>query len=144
MLDETKADESLERVIEMAEDWILKARNNDELESACERYCNLTKVYNDRLKVQNERYVSEAKMALEAEKFDHDKEVQEIISEEERKARNKEFIFRAAVDALKLGYIGYGYTIQTLQMHNNIIETDPISKGMTRNLFNRLGDFIKG
>lgn len=144
MLDEQKGDVSLERIMEMAEDDVLKAKNPEEKERAWKRYSDIHKIYNERLKIQNDRYVSEGKMALDAEKLDSDKIRQEFSDKEERSTLRKDRIIRIAFKVGELGLVTGGLVIQALMIHNNLIETDMVSKGMSKNLFGRLGDYLRG
>ncbi len=144
MLNEQKADLSLETIMEMAEDQVLKAKTDEDKKEAYNTYVNLCKIYNERLRIQNEHCDSESKIAFEVEKMENDKTIQEITVIDEREAKRKERWIKIGSKALELSIVGLTVFMEAAIMHHNMIKTDDVSKANSRNVMNRLGDYLKG
>ena len=144
MLNENKADSELEKAMEMVSDELLKAKTPEEKEKAAEKFQALHRIYNERLKIQNDDLVQRGKSELDSEKFDHDKARQEEEDVENKKARRREFWSKIGIKAVELGIVATGVVIQCIMIHNNTIETDAISKGTTRTIIGKFGDYLKG
>lgn len=143
MLDEKKADDSLEKIMEMIDDMVLKAKTKEEKEKALEWAKEFHRINNDRLKIQNDRYVSEAKLALDAEKFDHDKEVQAEAIERENRMRTFDTIFRTAFQSFGAGAMVYGLYNQRRMINENVIDTNEISRATSRGVFGAFADLFR-
>lgn len=143
MLKEEIADASLEQVMEMAKDDILKAKDSDEKKEAHERFISLHKVYNDRLKIQNDYLVAEDKNALDTEKFDHEKKVREEESIMDSRRSTRDFIKEVGFTAAKVGLVGLEVAFQGIMIHNNIIETDPVSKSATKGILGTISNYLR-
>ena len=136
-LDEEKADNSLEKIMENLDDDILKAKSSEEKGRAIEHALKSHEIYNERLKIQNARHVDEAK-----NQFDF--EIRSKTAEDEKAKARKDMIVKIALKGGEFLLMGVGIFIQGLIIHNNIIETSQISKGVTRGIIGRFGDYLKG
>ena len=143
MLDEQRADDSLERVMKMAEDECLKAKTKEEKEAAYEKYLKLHHIYNDRLKIQNDRYVAEARNELDLEKMENEKERQAFIDIEEKKSKSKDRWIKIGLKVGEFGFLAAGFVVQAIIIHNNMIESDSISKATSKGFMNRLTDYFR-
>ncbi len=163
MLDETKADAQLERLMELAEEEYTSAESSEDKKAAMDKIKSLQGIANDRIKIQNERLNAESRIELECEKLDHDikyqaekdridqeranqdKKYQAEKDEKDRKQSRREFWINIGLNACKVALVGAGIAIQVIMIHHNdMIETNNISKGITRSIFGRLGDYLKG
>lgn len=144
MLTEEMADRSLEKIMQVAEDEYLKAKTKEERDSAAERYLSLHRIYNDRLKIQNDRMNDESRNQIDAEKLDYEKEHQAGLDIEDKKSKSKDRWIKIGCKAAEIGVMGACVFIQSIIIHNNMIESDPISKGVTKGFVGRLGDYFKG
>ena len=136
-LDEEKADNSLEKIMENLDDDILKAKTSEEKGRAIEHALKSHEIYNERLKIQNARLIDEAK-----NQFDF--EIRDKAAEDEKAKARKDMLVKIALKSGEFLLMGAGIFIQGVIIHNNIIETDPISKGVSRGIIGRLGDYLKG
>lgn len=136
-LDEEKADNSLEKIMENLDDDILKAKTSEEKGRAIEHALKSHEIYNERLKIQNARLIDEAK-----NQFDF--EIRDRAAEDEKAKARKDMLVKIALKSGEFLLMGAGIFIQGVIIHNNIIETDPISKGVSRGIIGRLGDYLKG
>lgn len=136
-LDEEKADNSLEKIMKNLDDDILKAKTSEEKGRAIEHALKSHEIYNERLKIQNARLIDEAK-----NQFDF--EIRDKAAEDEKAKARKDMLVKIALKSGEFLLMGAGIFIQGVIIHNNIIETDPISKGVSRGIIGRLGDYLKG
>ena len=139
MLIEESIDRSLEKMILSAEDSYLKAKTPEEKTESYRSYIELTKVYNERLKIQNDRLIAENKQSLEAEKLENDVQVERIRVEEKKKEDRIDRAERIAFKFLDSAAVGIGLGFQGSMIKHSIIETDNVSKGMTKGLMNNIG-----
>lgn len=144
MLDETKADELLESIMKRADDDVLKAKTPEEKEKAMKIAIEWHKVYNDRLKTQNEHLSSESKIELDVEKMENEKAAREESAEAEKLAKRRDFWGKVAIKAVEFGFMLGGTFISMSYNRNNIIETDSMSRAIRKATDNRLGDYIRG
>lgn len=136
-LDEEKADGSLERIMKNLDDDILKAKTSEEKGKAIEQALKSHEIFNERLRIQNTRLVDEAK-----NQFDFELR-QQVVEDDKAKAR-KDRIVKVALKGVEFGLMGLGILMQGVIIHNNIIETDSVSKGVTRGIIGKFGDYLKG
>lgn len=136
-LDEEKADNSLEKIMENLDDDILKAKSSEEKGRAIEHALKSHEIYNERLKIQNARLIDE-------DKNQFDFELRNKAAEDEKAKARKDMIVKIALKSGEFLLMGVGIFIQGLIIHNNIIETSQISKGVTRGIIGRFGDYLKG
>lgn len=136
-LDEEKADKSLEKIMENLDDDILKAKNGEEKGRAIEHALKSHEIYNERLRIQNARFIDEAK-----NQFDF--ELRDRIAEDEKAKARKDMIVKVALKSGEFLLMGVGIFIQGLIIHNNIIETSSISKGVTKGIIGKFGDYLRG
>ena len=144
MLDETKLDESLEVILKMAEDDILKAKTPEERQKAWDNYESIQKIGTERIKVQNERYISEGKLRLEVEKMENEKELNERKFEAERKDRLADNIINGVALGFKMSGFGAGLFTQWSMMRANHIAMDPVEKGMEKSITGQFGNWLSG
>ncbi len=161
MLDESKFDDSLVKMIEKAESAVLNAKTKEEAEAAKKWYGELQREATSRRKVDNDHLDNEGKILIEGERFDYDKVYQEKKDELEYKRLELERQYQMEKDRLdrrhsrvELGInvafklftsalLVFGLKNQRDMAKNDIIETDSISKGVTRSLMDRFKDFWK-
>lgn len=143
MLNEAFADGSLEKIMAMAEDDVLKAISPEDKKTAIERYANLHRIYNERLKIQNDYASSEARIVMDSEKFDYEKQKVEAEIEAESKRSNKDFIKDIAITAAKLGMVGAEIAFQGIMIHNSLIETDAVSKSATKGILGTVSNYLR-
>lgn len=142
-LDEEKANKGLEQMMKEAEDRRLKAKTPEEIKAASEECAQLHRIYNDRLKIENDRYVQEARNELDLEKMKVDQERAERNDIEEAKSKRKDRWIKVGLKAAEIGVVVAGIGLQAIIIHNNLIETDGISKGVSRGIFGRIGDYLR-
>lgn len=136
-LDEEKADKSLEKIMENLDDDVLKAKSVEEKGRAIEHALKSHEIYNERLRIQNARLIDEAK-----NQFDF--EIRSKAAEDEKAKARKDMIVKVALKGGEFLLMGVGIFIQGVIIHNNIIETNSISKGVTKGIIGKFGDYLRG
>ena len=137
-------EDSLDKVLSVALDDVLKAKTPEEKNDANERFVKAYKLKNERDKIENEKILSEERLKMEVDKTIADIEIQEARLEAETKARNKELMIRSISKGIEFGLFGVGLTSQFAMMHNNYIELNKPGQEVTRGLLGKFGNYLNG
>lgn len=142
MLDENQLDELLESITKKANDDLLKAKTPEEKAKAYENCKDLHKICNERIKIQNDRYISEGKLKLDAEKFDDDVDYKKEVLASEKKSKKKEwwvdFGFKALKTAAVLGVV----VSEFIMLDNSLIKTNDVSKSVSKSGMGTFGKWL--
>jgi len=143
MLNSKSANEELESMMSKLYDEYLKAKAEDK--DACfKRWEAATKLWNERLKTENDYLIREDQNKIECEKFDYEKQIQEQRRIDEIKAKRTDVVINSIFKGMQIGLAAGGMYTQAVQTRYNLIETDSISKAATRATNNMWANWLNG